>query len=82
MTRYNLLDISRINLINNMSQAQKDMFLIGMCYHSAYMTSSELASGRKINSVDLQELQNVKVALKRQKLNSDILEVENTTYDE
>ena len=40
------VDKSRINLIAQLTQDQKDMFLIVMCYHSAFLIMQEIRAGK------------------------------------
>ena len=66
------VDESRKELIDSLSDNQKDMYLIGMCYHSAYMSYAELKEGKSLNLVDEFELKAVKDAMRRQGLETEI----------
>lgn len=69
------VDDSRFNLIDTMSQSQKDMFLIGMFYHSAYLTMLEVENGWVQPTIaQLSELKGVIEAMKRQGLKSELTE--------
>lgn len=66
------VDESRKELIDSLSDNQKDIFIIGMCYHSAYMSYTELRGGKSINLADEFELKVVKDAMRRQGLETEI----------
>lgn len=66
------VDESRKKLIDSLSGNQKDMYLVGMCYHSAYMSYLELKRGEEISQVEAFELKAVKDALNRQGLKTEI----------
>jgi hypothetical protein len=67
------VDEERINIINQMTPDQKEMFIIGMCFYSAYCTYAELKMGKAQSECDVRELELVKEMLKRQNLKSEII---------
>lgn len=66
------VDEERFKLIDQMDENQKDMFLIGMCFHSAFLSMKEKRLGKQLNNEELKELLAISVALDRQKLKSEI----------
>ena len=67
-----LVDESREKIIAEMSQDQRDMFLIGMSYHSAFFTYLDQLSGRPVSMVNQYELDKVRDAMGRQGLNTEL----------
>jgi hypothetical protein len=60
------VDKDRIDIIDSMTQTQKDFYLLGMCFHSAYMTAVELLHKTKThNAYETEELKVVYTTLKR-----------------
>jgi hypothetical protein len=66
------VDKSRKNLIDSLNADQKDIFLIGMCYYSAYLSKQEQLAGKSLSLVEKYELSSVIEALNRQGINTEI----------
>ena len=66
------VDDSREKMIDSMTQDQRDMFLIGMIYHSAHLTFEEQSIGITPSGVCAVELDMVIKAMNRQGLVSKI----------
>ena len=66
------VDVSRRKLIDSLNNNQKDMYIIGMCYHSAFMSYLERERGKRLSLTDDLELKAVIYAMNRQKLKSEI----------
>ena len=58
----------RFKLIDQMTEDQKDIFLIGMCFYSAFLSMKEKRTGKELNEADEKELSATIAALNRQKL--------------
>ena len=50
------VDVSRVKLIDSLSNNQKDMYIIGMCYNSAFMSYLERERGKRLSLTDDLEL--------------------------
>ncbi len=69
------VDIERINLINQLSDDQKDIFALGLGFFAAYLTDGEVRAGREhISESDLSALDSIKQILNRQNLKTNINE--------
>lgn len=66
------VDESRLRMIESMTQDQRDMFLIGMSYHSAHLSFEDRSMGKQLSSVCSKELEMVIEAMNRQGLVSKI----------
>lgn len=66
------VDYSRLKLIESMTKDQKEMFTIGMCYHSAFLSYLEKQEGKVLLKHHEYELQSVIDALNSQGLKTEL----------
>lgn len=63
-----MIDSERIKIIDQLSEDQKGIFLLGMCLHSAVLTYFELEMDKIQTISDHKELEEVKKVLKKNKI--------------
>jgi hypothetical protein len=64
------VDSERYKMIDQMNDTQKDMFIIGMCYHAAHFTFLEIQAGKEAEQSHncIKELEATIEAMNRQGL--------------
>jgi hypothetical protein len=72
--RFNMLqvDLDRVNIINDMNQEQKDAYLLGMCFHSAFYTAVEIKNNKPQVASDIKELKTVYDILIKNKMSCEL----------